>query len=171
MVAVAVALPVGIILVEREFFPSSGPIHGPQTFGKNAIAGAFEGHQFSRVGTLRRGIFRMGPVDVETAAVGEHLVQQSIVVRAGTLTLAFCFKAADVEQRVFILVVPNSLRRRQRRVMSDQLEGIGNRIGGFRIAGGDTKPRFRTKNALCNHWTSTIRLLKKTSSGVRITAW
>jgi hypothetical protein len=105
-----------------------------EALGKDALAGSFEGHYFSRVGTLRSGVFGMGTVDVEAPPISQHLVQLTIVLWIGPLPLSFDLEAARIEQRVLIFIVPDGQRSRQTRIVPDDGDGIGDRICSGRIA-------------------------------------
>ena len=61
----------------------------------------------------------MGAINVETAAIGQHFIQLTIVLRVGPLPLPFNFESARIEQRVLIFIVPDGLRGRQARIVPD----------------------------------------------------
>ena len=84
----------------------------------------------------------MRAVHIEAAAVGQHLVEQTVVVRPGPLALPLNLEAADVEQRVLVLVVPEDLRRGKGRIVVDQKQGIGDRVNGLAIARRDPELRL-----------------------------
>ena len=50
-----------------------------------------------RVGTLRRGVFRMGAVDVKAPPISQHLIQLTIVLGIGPLPLPLDFKPPDIQ--------------------------------------------------------------------------
>ena len=114
---------------------SSGRSHHLfETLGKDSFTGSFEGHDFSRIGTLRRGVFRMRAVNVEAPPISQHLVQLTIVFGVGPLPLPLNFEAARIEQWVLIFIVPDGQRSRQARIVPDDGDGIGDRVCGGRIA-------------------------------------
>jgi hypothetical protein len=61
----------------------------------------------------------MGAIDVETAPIGQYLIQLTIVLRVGPLSLPFNFESARVKERVLIFIVPDSQRGRQARIVPD----------------------------------------------------
>src|SRR6476646_966039 len=113
---------------------SSGRSHHLfETLGKDSFTGSFEGHDFSRIGTLRRGVFRMRAVNVEAPPISQHLVQLTIVLGIRPLPLSFYLEATRIEQRVLIFVVPDGLRSGQAGIVPDDGDGIGDRIRSGRI--------------------------------------
>ena len=55
-------------------------------------------------------------------------------------------KAAGIEQRILVFVIPDRLRRRQRRALTDQLQRMRNRIERLDVSGGDSEFRFCSKD-------------------------
>src|SRR5256885_12956117 len=102
MIAVAVPLAIRVVLVHHTMISSGGARHLFEALRKNSVAGSFEGHDFSRVGTLRRGVFRMGAVDVKAPPISQHLIQLTIVLGIGPLPLPLDLEPTRIEQRVLI---------------------------------------------------------------------
>ncbi len=142
VVSVAVPLAVRIVLIEKKLLVAAGLGHRAQAGGKKALPGALEGDHLPRVRAFRRGIFRMRAVHIQPPAVGQGLVQQPVVFGARPLALALDFEAAGVEQRILVFVIPDRLRRRQRRALSDQLQRMRDRIERLDVPGGDSEFRF-----------------------------
>ena len=84
-----------------------GARHLFEALGKDTLTGSFEGHYFSRIRALRRGVFRMGTIDVEAPPVSQHLIQLTIVLGIGPLPLSLDFESTRIEQRVLIFIVPD----------------------------------------------------------------
>jgi hypothetical protein len=61
----------------------------------------------------------MGTVDVETAPIGQHLIQLTIVIGIGPLPVPLDLESTGVEQRVLIFIVPDGLRSRQAWIVPD----------------------------------------------------
>ena len=151
VVPIAVPLPVRIVLVNEEFFAAARPGHRVKTRGEDTLASTFERHELPGICAFRRGIFGMGAIHVQTAAVGQELVQQTVVLRTGPFAFTFYLKPPDIQQRVLVLVVPNGLGRGKRRVMPDQLDRVGHRIERVRVSRRDAKLGFRPQHAWYQH--------------------
>ena len=52
----------------------------------------------------------MSAIDIETSAVGQHFVQLPVVVGVGPFPLTIDFKSPGIEQRIFVLIVPDGMR-------------------------------------------------------------
>ena len=146
MVPVTVPLAVGVVLVQH--VPLRRPVHGLQALGGHEFPRAFIRDQFASGTALRRRILGMRPVHVQTAAVRQEFVERPVILGPRTFAFAFDFKPARVTQRVFVLVIPNSPWGDERRVLTDQVEGVLNGIGCVDVTRGDTKFRFCADNAL-----------------------
>jgi hypothetical protein len=105
-----------------------------EALGKDPFAGSFEGHYFSWVGALWCRVLRMGAVDVETAPIGQHLVQLTIVIRIGPLPVPLDFESTRIKQGILIFIVPDGQWGRQAWIMTDDGDGIRNGVCGGRIA-------------------------------------
>ena len=151
MVPIAVPLPVRIVLVDEEFLPTAGPGQRFKRRGEDTLAGTFERDELPGICAFRRGIFGMGAIHVQTAAVGQELVQQTVVLRTGPFAFTFYLKPPDIQQRVLVLVVPNSLGRGKRRVMPDQLDRVGHRIERIRVSRRNAELGFRPHHAWYKH--------------------
>ena len=90
----------------------------------------------------------MRPVHVEATAVRQEFVELPVILGTRTFAFAFDFKPARVTQGVFVFVIPNGPWGDERRVLTDQVEGILNGIRGVDVTRGDTKFRFCADNAL-----------------------
>ena len=134
MIAVTIPLAVRVVLIQNTRIPPCGTRHLFETLGQNMGASPFESHDFTRVGTFGRGIFRVGAIDIEAATVGQHFVQLAVVIWIGPLPLPRDFKPTRIEQRIFIFIVPNCQRSRQTRIMSDNRDGIGDRVRSGMVA-------------------------------------
>ncbi len=114
--------------------PPGSACHLFEALGKDSLAGSFEGHYFTRIGTLGRGVFRMGAIDVETPPICQHLIQLTIVLNMGPLPFPFNLEATRIEQRVLILIVPDSQRGRQAWIGPADGDGVRDRVCSGRIA-------------------------------------
>ena len=146
MVPVAVPLPVGVVLVQH--VPFHRPVHGLQALGGHEFSRAFIRDQFSSGTALRRRILGMRPVHVQATAVRQEFVERPVILGTRTFAFAFDFKPARVAQGIFVFVIPNGLWGNERRVLTDQVEGILNGIGRVDVTRGDAKFRFCADNAL-----------------------
>ena len=90
----------------------------------------------------------MRPVDVQATGVRQQFIERPVILGTRTFAFALDFKSAGIPQGVFVLVIPNRVWGDERRVLTDQLEGILNGIGCVDVARGDTKFRFCADNAL-----------------------
>src|SRR5207244_11465706 len=126
VIAVAVSFAVRVVLVHYAMISSGSSRHLFEALGKDSFTGSFESHDFSRVGTLRRGILRMGAVDVEAPPISQHLLQLPLVLGVGPLPLPLDLEATRSEQRVLIFIVPDGQRGRQTWIVPDD----GNAMGG-----------------------------------------
>src|SRR5437899_12073314 len=115
MIPVTVALAVRVVLVHQQAARPAHQLHGAHGGGQDALPGLFVQDDAPRRRALRRGVFRMRAVHVEAASVGQYLVEQTVVVGPRPLALPLNFEAANVEQRVLVLVVPKDLRRSEER--------------------------------------------------------
>jgi hypothetical protein len=75
--AVAVALAVGVVLVDDDLLPvGQDPARGLHRAGEDALARLVGDEQLERVGALGRGVLGVRVVDVVAGAVGEHGVDE-----------------------------------------------------------------------------------------------
>ena len=128
MGAVAVALAVGVVLVDDDVLALrqhlEGGLHRP---GQDPLPRLVETHALTRVGTLRRREFGMGMVDVVPSAVGQHGVHQMRLDlgRHGALT----GEAARIATGRLVLEVPLDLALLLGDVGVDQERRGGDRVG------------------------------------------
>ncbi len=118
-----------------------------ETLSKNPLADALIRHDLARVAAFRSGIFRMSAVHIETAPVRQHFIELPVVVGVRPFPLSLDLKSPGIEQRIFILVVPDGVRHGNAGIMSYDRKGIGDRIGRRRIPGGDAELRFGSEYA------------------------
>ena len=97
MVTIAIALTIRIVFVNEKLSLSPHLLDPLKRGSDNPLPGFLVGHNFPGGDALRTGVFGVGAVDIQPASVRQHLVQQSIVVRAGSLPLSFDFEAANIE--------------------------------------------------------------------------
>ena len=151
VIPVAVALAVRVVLVDEQ---TAGPphlLHRPHRGGEDTVPRLLVQDDVPRRRAFRRRVLRVRPIHIQAAAVGQHLVQQTIVVRPRPLPLPLHFEAADIEQRVLVLVIPEDFRRGEMRVVIDQKERVGHGVRGLGIAGGDPELRFGSEGSLDRH--------------------
>jgi len=153
VVPVTVALAVRVVLVHQQTARPANQLHGAHGSGQDALPGLFVQDDVPGRCAFRRGVLRMRAVHIEAASVGQHLVEQTVVVRPRPLALPLNLEAANVEQRVLVLVVPEDLRRGKGRIVVDQKQGIGDRVNGLGIARCDAELRLGAERSLgCHRW-------------------
>jgi len=76
----------------------------------------------------------MSAVHIETAAVGQDFVQLAVVIGVRPFPLSLDLEPPGIEQRIFILIVPDGMRHRNAGIVPDHRERIRNRIGSRRIS-------------------------------------
>jgi len=102
--------------------------------GEDPLADALIGHDFARIRAFGGGILRMSAVYIKTAAVGQDFVQLAVVVGVRPFPLSLDLEPPGIEQRIFVLIVPDGVRHRDAGIVPDNRERIRNRIGSRRVS-------------------------------------
>src|SRR4029079_12237990 len=133
--------------VEDKLVAAPQPRHVVESLSEDPLADALISDDFARVRTFGRRILRMGAVHRETTTVGQDFVQLAVVVGVRPFPLSLDFEPPGIEQRIFVLIIPDGVRQGDTGIMPDDRERIRNWIGSRRIPGCNAKFCFRSEYA------------------------
>ena len=110
VVPVAVSLAIAVVLVDQDLVP-----RGQQTPGRapgrleRPLSGSLVSDEIPHIRDLRRGVLRMGVVDVKAGPVLQGLVACDVFLLVGRVLLALDVETPGINERILLVVVPENL--------------------------------------------------------------
>ncbi len=131
---------------------------GQEQLFHDPLAGLLVTDHVAGIGALGRGVFGVGAIHVQTAAVTEDLVDGAIVLLVGLLMLPAHLESSGVEKRILPRVIPHCLHIREGGMAIDQQDGARHGIKARGILCGDPQFDFRPDDLFDRHLASREKL-------------